>query len=222
MAVFGILVGSASGSTVMAVSVEDGLRMLRSAPAMEFGAVAAAAGMPVGDLVIEVDQLQGRGRCDRLAASAMTFPLITRSKRLRILDHRVCPPFVTLRSTWEIARARWDTAISAGDRVPGTARWTYRSVDQTTAPRVAFTTDVAAPVAALHAVEQAHCPPTIAVRLAAGDPHRTERLAAVTPHPAALAALVTSTDETTRSVAASRDDLPPALAAASRWALEQR
>ena len=118
---------------MMAVSVEDGLRMLRSAPAMEFGAVAAAAGMPVGDLVVEVEQLRGRGRCDRLAASAMTFPLITRSKRLRILDHRVCPPFVTLRSTWEIARARWDTAISAGDRVPGTARWTYRSVDQTTA-----------------------------------------------------------------------------------------
>ena len=192
----------------------DGLRMLRSAPAMDFGAVAAAARMSVRDLVIEVEQLRGRGRCDQLAAAAMMFPLITRAKKGHILGHRVCPPFVTLRSTW-------DPFIAARDRVPGTARWTCRSVDQTAAPRVAFTTDVAA-VSGLHAVGQAHCPTAIATRLAASGPHLTECLAAVTPHPAALAALVTSTDETTRRVAASRDDLPAALTAASRQTLEQR
>ena len=181
--------------------------MLRSAPAIDFGVVADAAGMSVRDLVLEVERLRGRGRCDRLAAEAMTFPRITRAKKRQILGHRVCSPSVTLRSTW-------DTDIAAGDPVPGTARWTRRSVELPGAPRVAFTS-VASPVPALHAAGQAHCPAAIAVWLAGGAPLCTERLAAVTPHPAALAALATSTDANTRSVAAGRDDLPSALAAAA-------
>ena len=194
------------------MSVETGLRMLRSAPAMGTAAAAAAAGIPVRDLVIAVERLRGRGRCDQLAADAMTYPRIAAYKKRHILNLRVCSPPVTLRSTW-------DTDIAAGDPVPGVARWTRRSVELATAPRVAFTSAVAAPVsAAAQIVEQAHCPAAMAVRLAAGPPHRTERLAAVTPHPEALAALVASGDAATRSAAASRDDLPPALAAATRAA----
>ncbi len=195
-----------------AVSVKVGLRMLRSAPAMETAAAAEAAGIPVRDLVTGVERLRGRGRCDQLAADAITYPRIAKYKKRRILNLRACPPPVTLRSTW-------DTDIADGDPVPGMARWTRRSVELATAPRVAFTSAVAAPVsAAAQVVEQVHCPAAIAVLLAAGPPHRTERLAAVTPHPAALAALVASDDAATRSAAASRDDLPPALAAATRAA----
>ena len=200
--------GPPAGLQWPAVSVEVGLRMLRSAPAIGTAAAAEAAGVAIGDLVVGVERLRGRGRCDRLAAAAMTYPRIARFKKRRILGHRVCPPPVTLRSGW-------DTGIAAGDRVPGVARWTRRSVELASAPRVAFTAAVAAPVsAAVQIVEQAHCPPAMAVGLAAGPPQRTERLAAVTPHPAALAALVASGDAGTRSVAAGRDDLPAALAAA--------
>ena len=202
-------------STVLGVRVANGLRMLRSAPAIDFRAVAAATQTPVRDLAIEVEQLRGRGRCDQFAAAAMMCPLITRAKKVQILGHRVCPPFVTLRSTW-------DTAIYESDRVPGVARWGCRSVDQPTAPRVAFIADVAARVSGLRAVEQAHCPPAIAVRLAASGPHRAERLAAVTPHLVALAALVTDPDETIRGVAAGRGDLPRALAVANPRTLAER
>ena len=183
----------------------DGLRMLRSAPAMDFGAIAAATRVPVRDLVIAVERLRGRGRCDQLAAEAIVYPRIAAYKKRYILGSRVCPPPVTLRSSW-------DTDIAGGDEVPGVARWTRRSVELDAAPRVAFTAAVAAP-AAVQVVEQAHCPAAMAVRLAAGPPHRTERLAAVTPHAAALAALVASGDAATRSAATSRGDLPPALAA---------
>ena len=196
------------------VSVEVGLRMLRSAPAMETAAAAEAAGIPVRDLVVAVERLRGRGRCDQLAAAAMTYPRIAAYKKRRILNLRVCPPPVTLRSTW-------DTDIADGDPVPGMARWTRRSVELAAAPRVAFTAAVTASVsAAAQIVEQAHCPAAMAVRLAAGPPHRTERLAVVTPHPEALAALVASDDAATRSATASRDDLPPALAAAATRAAE--
>ena len=99
--------------------------------------------------------------------------------------------------------------------MPGVARWGCRSVDQTTAPRVAFIADVAARVSACMPLSRPTAPPAIAVRLAASGPHRAERLAAVTPHPAALAALVTDPDETIRGVAAGRGDLPRALAAAN-------
>ena len=133
----------------------------------------------------------------------MTYPHVTRAKKRHILERRGCPPAVKLRSTW-------DTDIAAPDPVPGTARWTRRSVELPGAPRAAFTA-AAAPFVALHVAEQAHCPPAMAIRLAGGAPSCTERLAAVTPHPAALAALVTSVDEATRSVAAGRADLPPAL-----------
>ena len=194
-----------------AVSTQAGLRMLRSAPAMALGAVADAARVPARDLAAAVEQLQGRERCARLAASAMTFAHITEAKKRRILDNRACPPPVTLRSTW-------DPDIATSDKVPGIARWRGRSVDQPAAPRVAFTTDTASRVPGLHTVEHPHCPPAIAVALAAGPPERTERLAAVTPHPAALAALVTSTDDRTRRISADRGDLHPALAATRvRW-----
>lgn len=197
-----------------AVSVEAGLRMLRSAPAMGTAAAAEAAGIPVRDLVIGVERLRGRGRCDQLAADAMTYPRIAPWKKRRVLNLWGCPPPVTLRSTW-------DTDIAADDPVPGVARWTRRSVELATAPRVAFTSAVAAPMsAAAQTVEQVHCPAAMAVRLAAGPPHRTERLAAVTPHPAALAALITSGDAATRRAATNRDDLPPALAAAAGRAAE--
>ena len=188
--------------------------MLRSAPAMDFGAVATAAQMPIRGLVLEVEHLRGRGRCDQLASSALTYPHITRPKKRHLLKHRACPPPVTMRS-------RWDTEIAARDTVPGTARWTRRSVDLTTAPRVAFTS-LQAPLAALHIAEQGHCPAAIAVWLASGEPLCTERLAAITPHPAALAALIASTDNNTRRVAAERDDLPAALAAAARRKLGRR
>ena len=181
----------------------DGLRMLRSAPAMDFGAIAAATRVPVRDLVIAVERLRGRGRCDQLAADAMTYPRIAKFKKRRILSSRVCSPPVTLRSSW-------DTDIADGDAVPGVARWTRRSVELATAPRVAFTSAVAASVsAAAQIVEQANCPAAIAVRLAA-----------VTSHPAALAALVASGDAATRSAATGRGDLPPALAAAATRAAE--
>ena len=196
------------------MSVETGLRMLRSAPALGTAAAAEAAGIPVRDLVIGVERLPGRGRCDQLAAEAMAYPRIAAYKKRRILTLRGCPPPVTLRSTW-------DTDIADGDPVPGVARWTRRSVELATAPRVAFAAAVAAPVsAAAQTVEQAHCPAAMAVRLAAGPPHRAERLAAVTPHPAALAALITSGDAATRRAAASRYDLPSALAAAATRAAE--
>ena len=191
------------------VSVDVGLRMLRSAPATGTAAAAAAAGVPVRDLVVGVERLRGRGRCDRLAAAAMAYPRIAPFKKRRILSHRVCSPPVTV-------RAGWDTDIGAGDRVPGTARWSRRSVELATAPRVAFTAAVAAAAsAAVPVVEQAHCPAAMAVWLAAGSPQRTRRLAAVTPHPAALAALAVSDDAATRRVVAKRGDLPPALAAAA-------
>ena len=119
-----------------AMSTQAGLRMLRSSPAMALGAVAAAAGVRVRDLAAAVEMLQGRGRCDRLAASAMMLVHITRAKKRRILDHRACPPPVTLRSVW-------DPDIATGDRVCGVARWRGRSVDQPAAPRVAFTADAA-------------------------------------------------------------------------------
>ena len=182
--------------------------MLRSAPAMDFGAVAAVARTPVRDLAVAVEQIPGRGRCDQLAATAMTYPLITGAKQRTILKHRACPPPVTLRSTWI-------PGLVARDRIPGMARWTHRSVDQRTAPRVAFTTDIASDLPGLCAVEEPHCPPAIAVGLTASPPHRTERLAAATPHTAALAALVASPDETTRIVATGRDDLPAVLASAT-------
>ena len=186
-----------------------GFRMLRSAPAMDLGVVADAAGMSVRELVIEVEQLRGRGRCDQFAAEAWTYPLITRAKRRRILTHRACTPFLSLRSTWE-------PALSPRDRIGGVAQWSHRNVDHPAAPRGAFAAAAAAPVPALYAAEQSHCPPAIATRLAAGRPQLTRRLAAVTTHPAALAALVTSTDETTRSAAAGRGDLPAALAATNQ------
>ena len=198
---------------MLEVSADIGLRMLRSAPAMGLAAVADAAGMGARDLMLEVERLQGRRRCDKLAASAMTYPLITRAKKRRILDHRVCPPFVTLRYAWD---------ISACDRVPGVVGWTHRLVDQPAAPRVAFATDAAARVSGLYAVGRAHCPPAIAVRFAmVSGPRRAERLAAVTPHLPVLAALVTSADEATRYAAAYRGDLPPALEAAALRTLEQ-
>ena len=53
------------------VSAKIGFRMLRSAPAMDLGVVADAAGMSVRELVIEVEQLRGRGRCDQFAAEAV-------------------------------------------------------------------------------------------------------------------------------------------------------
>lgn len=197
-----------------AVSVEVGLRMLRSAPALGTAAAAEAAGIPVRDLVIGVERLRGRGRCDQLAADAMTYPRIAKYKKRHILNLRVCSPPVTLRSTW-------DTDIAADDPVPGVARWTGRSVELATAPRVAFAAAVAVAMpAGVRVVEQAHCPAAMAVRLAAGPPQCTERLAAVTPHPAALAALVASGDAATRSAAASRDDLPPVLAVAAARAAE--
>ena len=162
-----VAAGARTRSTMTAVSVEVGLRMLRSAPVMGTAAAAEAAGVAIGDLVVGVERLRGRGRCDRLAAAAMTYPRIARFKKRRILGHRVCPPPVTLRSGW-------DTGIAAGDRVPGVARWARRSVELASAPRVAFTLAVAAPVsAAIKIVEQAHCPPAMAVGLAAG-PVRAE------------------------------------------------
>ena len=56
------------------VSVEAGLRMLRSAPAMGTVAAAEAAGITIRDLVIGVERLRGRGRCDQLAAATMAYP----------------------------------------------------------------------------------------------------------------------------------------------------
>ena len=194
---------------MVVVSVTDGLRMLRSAPAIDLGVVAETAQVSVRDLVLEVEQRPGRGRCDQLAAEAWTYPLITPAKRRRILDHRACPPFLSLRSTWE-------PVLSSRDRTGGVARWSHRNVDHPAAPRGAFAAAAAAPVPALYAAEQSHCPPAVATRLAAGHPQLTRRLAAVTTHPAALAALVTSADETTRSAAASRGDLPAALAATNQ------
>ena len=191
------------------VSATDGLRMLRSAPAIDLGVVAETAQMSVRGLVLEVERRQGRGRCDQLAADAITYPHITRPKQLRILNHRNCPPFVTLRSTWE-------PGLAATDGIPGVQRWSRRSVDQTTAPRVAFTAAAAAPVPALYAAEQSHCPPAIAARLAAGPPRLTERLAAVTPHRVALAALAASSDETTRNIAAARRGVLPVVATGQR------
>ena len=61
------------------LSAKIGFRILRSTPAMDLGVVADAAGMSVRELVIEVEQLRGRGRRDQLAAEAWTYPLITRA-----------------------------------------------------------------------------------------------------------------------------------------------
>ena len=192
----------------MAAVSTDGLRMLRSAPAMDLSAVAAGVGMRAWPLRLAAERLRGRGCCDQLAASSVSWRHSTEGRRVRVLRSRVCPPFA--------ARcAAWDRSEHVSGNAAGVAGWSARGVDSTAAARAAYARDVAAASDTTRCVEQPGCPPAMAARLATGHPNAARRLAAVTVHSVALAALVTASDDTTRRTAAGRGDLPPALAAAA-------
>ena len=210
----GLFLDLGDGSTVAAVST-DGLRMLRSAPAMDLSAVAAGVGMRAWPLRLAAERLRGRGCCDQLAASLVSWRHSTEGRRVRVLRSRVCPPFA--------ARcAAWDRFEHVSGNAAGVAGWSARGVDSTAAARAAYARDVAAASDTTRCVEQPGCPPAMAARLATGHPNAARRLAAVTPHSVALAALVTASDDTTRRTAAGRGDLPPALAAAAGTANDHR
>ena len=184
------------------MSTRDGLRMLRSAPALRLNAVAAETGTPAGHLKIAMKQLQGRGHCDQIASSSTSWGRGYPRKRAMILDVAVCPPFA-------VRRATWDQSGAVRANTPGAAGWSTRSTESAAAARAAYAKAAAEPTTSFLAAQQPGCPPAIATRLTTSDPFTTERLAAATPHPAVLAALMIASDNNTRRVAASRKDLPP-------------
>ena len=180
----------------------DGLRMLRSAPALSLRAVADGVKMYPGALKAAVGQLQGRG-CGARRAVELSYHHGPPRDRITALRAVAAPPFAARRAAWDRSRVVQASA-------PGVAGWASRTVDCGAPPRVAAAKAVADPATRFGVAAQRGCPAAMAIRLAAG--HNTEHLATVTPHWVVLAALVTADDETTRRAAAARDDLHPMLA----------
>ena len=185
-------------STVCVVGQRDGIRALCSVPAMSLRAVAARLGIADYQLRLAVAQLEGRGRCDQLAATA------TARLRREVLQATSCPPFVA-------RRAGWDEPRFVRRSIPGVAGWASRGVNDPAAPRVAHAKAAADPSSRPTAARQSGCPQAIAMRLVADDRPTGQYLAATTPHPAVIAALATAGDNDARAVAAGRDDRPAAL-----------
>ena len=154
------------------MNTKDGLRMLRSAPALRLDAVAAGVGTPVRDLKLALGQLRGRGRCDKLAAASTARRRGTPRRRSVILQSGLCPPFAARRATW-------DESPPVRVNAPGVAGWTSRSMDSTVAPRTAFVkTATAQHNDRFSAIQRPDGPPAIAVRLRAIEPFITRFLAA--------------------------------------------
>ena len=203
------------------VSDKTGVRMLRSAPAMSLGAIAAEIGTSSGALSVTAEKLRGRGRCDRMIAATM-HGSGSKPKRMQFLRLEVVPPFAARRFTWN------DPISAHRANGPGTASWAVREVGVAAAPRAAFTQQIKRMAHfsdrssflddPRFSVAQPHCPPAITTWLAtSGLVAAKRRLPDTSPPLTALAALVTDTDIDID--VATRVDLPPALAVANHRAL---
>ena len=189
-------------SRVSGVNTKDGLRMLRSAPALSLDAVAAGVGTPARDLKLALGQLQGRGHCDKLASASTARRRGTPRRRSVIRQSVLCPPFA-------VRRAAWDESRSVKDNTPGVAGWSSRSVDSAAAPRAAFTKAAAQPTTRFRAVQRPDGPPMIVARLRAIEPFTTALLAAEARIRRRSPLWSPSATTNPLTVAASRDELRP-------------
>ena len=206
----GVLVSGAVSSVDVVASnaaTRRAARAARCAATSRLSVVAVSAGVSEGAMAASLKGLNGRGRCDTLAAAAVHKK--TRHRR-EALAWRCCPPAAVrlnaqdqeLRvrdiavgaAAWSgrlvaIAAAAWSGSLPAGARRPA-GRWTVANA--TTDPSRKF--DAASNVA---------CPPALLTALG-GDDRLTVRVQTVrnpTCPPQALAALCGNVDDLRMEIA---------------------
>ena len=185
-------------STVCGMSSVVGIRALRNVPAMSLRVIAARLGMSVYQLMCAVDRLDGRGRCDQLAAAATSRRRREPHPRQMVLRTMACPPFVA-------RRAGWDESRFVRRNAPGVAGWASRGVSDAAPPRVAHAKAAADPSSRPIAASQPQCPPAIAMWLISDGRPTPQYLAANTSDAAVVAALAIAGDDDARAVAADRE-----------------
>ena len=181
------------------------VRALRSAAAFPVAAAAAAAGTGLSAAFEALEGLEGRGRCDNVAAAL--FNVADPHTQVRALKTRWVSP-----ASRRVAAEGYPHHRLSGVAA-GAAGWSGRSAAQNSAPRSVLAAATRRPAAVLRVAAHPGCPATLCGRLAVHHTWDVRAVAAANPRcPAAALVLATEDDdEDVRRAAVSNPSIGAAL-----------